>query len=161
MIRNKIQDAFHLMAVLALFAAPMAIADDMDDVTALLNAYIETEGDIAEQGKLMSEDRVYIVGSPAIRLTDNVANMKLQLLGEKRRNTLNPGGLYMATIEDEIVRVYGDAAVASFRRSLIWRPSVEGVRNGSSNNTARQVVTVVMAKRDGDWKIVHTHISAG
>ena len=83
MIRNTIQGAFHLMAVLALFAAPMAIADDMDDVTALLNAYIETEGDIAEQGKLMSEDRVYIVGSPAIRLTDNVANMKLQLLGEK------------------------------------------------------------------------------
>ena len=161
MIRNKIQGAFHLMAVLALFAAPMAIADDMDDVTALLNAYIETEGDIAEQGKLMSEDRVYIVGSPAIRLTDNVANMKLQLLGEKRRNTLNPGGLYMASIEDAIVRVYGDAAVASFRRSLIWRARVEGVRNGSSNNTARQVVTGVMAKRDGDWKIVHTHISAG
>ena len=161
MIRNTIQGAFHLMAVLALFAAPMAIADDMDDVTALLNAYIETEGDIAEQGKLMSEDRVYIVGSPAIRLTDNVANMKLQLLGEKRRNTLNPGGLYMATTEDQIVNVYGDAAVASFRRSIIWRPSAEGMRNGQSNNTVRQLVTVVMAKIGRDWKIVHTHISAG
>jgi len=161
MIKNRIQGVFHLMAVLALFAAPMAIADDMDDVTALLNSYIKTEGDIAEQGKLMSEDRVYIIGAPAMRQTDNVANMTLQLLGEKRRNTLNPGGLYMATMEDEIVHVYGDAAVASFRRNLIWRPSVEGVRNGQSNNTARQVVTVVMAKIDGDWKIVHTHISAG
>ncbi len=28
-----------------------------------------------------------------------------------------------------------------------------------SNNTTRQLVTVVMAKVDGDWKIVHTHIS--
>ena len=161
MMKNRIQGVFYLMAVLALFAAPMANADDMNDVTALLNAYIETEGDIAEQGKLMSEDRVYIIGAPAIRLTDNVANMKLQLLGENRRNTLNPGGLYMATMEDKIVKTYGDAAVASFRLSLIWRPSAEGVRNGSSNNTARQVVTVVMAKIDGDWKIVHTHISAG
>ncbi len=161
MIRDKIQSAFHLMAVLALFAAPMANADDMDDVIALIDAYIETEGDLSEQGKLMSEDRVYIVGSPAMRQTDNLANMKLQLLGEKRRNTLNPGGLYMATMEDPIIRVYGDAAVASFRRNLIWRPSAEGVRNGSSNNTARQLVSVVMAKIDGDWKIVHTHISAG
>lgn len=159
MIRNKIQGAFHLMAVLALFATPMVNADDRDDVIALIDAYIETEGDLAEQAKLMSEDRVYIVGSPAVRLTNNVANMKLQLLSEERRNSIGPGGLYMATTEDQIVRVYGDAAVASFRRSLIWRPSAEGVRNGQSNNTVRQLVTVVMAKIGRDWKIVHTHIS--
>ena len=149
-----------LMAWSLLFGS-FAMADDKDDVMALLGAYIETESDLAAQSKLMSEDRVYIIGAPAVRVTDNVANMRLQLLGEKRRKTLDPGGLYMATVEDQIVRVYGDAAVASFRRSLIWRPSAEGVRNGSSNNTARQVVTVVMAKIDGDWKIVHTHISAG
>ena len=160
MIKNKTHGVFQLMAVLALFAAPMVNADDRDDVIALIDAYIETEGDIAEQGKLMSEDRVYIVGSPAIRLTDNVANMKLQLLGEKRRKSIGPGGLYMATTEDQIVNVYGDAAVASFRRSIIWRPSAEGMRNGQSNNTVRQLVTVVMAKIGRDWKIVHTHISA-
>ncbi len=72
---------------------------------------------------------------------------------------LDSKGIYYATREDQIVRVYGDAAVASFRRNLNWRPSAQGVRNGQSDSTNRQLVTVVMAKVDGDWKIVHTHIS--
>ena len=136
-----------------------AIADDREEVMALLDAYIETEGDLRAQGQLMSEDRIFIIGAPAMRQTDNAANMKMQLRGEPRRKPLDPDGLYMATVEDQIVRMYGDAAVASFRRNLNWRPSAEGVRNGQSNNTARQLVTVVMAKTGRDWRIVHTHIS--
>ncbi|SVE12798.1 uncharacterized protein METZ01_LOCUS465652, partial [marine metagenome] len=75
-----------LMAWSLLFGS-FAMADDKDDVMALLDAYIETESDLVAQSKLMSEDRVYIVGAPAVRVTDNVANMKLQLLWEKRRKT--------------------------------------------------------------------------
>ena len=74
---------------------------------------------------------------------------------------MDPDALYYATREDQIVRVYGDdAAVASFRRNLNFRPSAEGMRNGMNNSTTRQLVTVVMAKVNGDWKIVHTHISS-
>jgi ketosteroid isomerase-like protein len=159
MTKLKNLGIYPLIAVIGLFATATVQADDKDDATALLNAYIETESDLNAQSKLMSEDRIYIVGSPAMRMTDNEANMMGQAFGEKRREAMDSKSLYYATIEDQIVRMYGDAAVASFRRNINFQPSAAGMKNGMSNNTNRQLVTVVMAKIDGDWKIVHTHIS--
>ncbi|MDE0744061.1 MAG: nuclear transport factor 2 family protein [Woeseiaceae bacterium] len=159
MTKLKTLSIYNLIAVIGLFATATVQADDMDDVAALVNAYIETESDLNAQSKLMSEDRIYIVGSPAMRMTDNEVNMMGQAFGEKRREAMDSKSLYFATIEDQIIRMYGEAAVASFRRNLNFRPSADGMKNGMSNNTARQLVTVVMAKVDGDWKIVHTHIS--
>ena len=159
MTKLKTLGIYNLIAVIGLFATATVQADDMDDVTALVNAYIETESDLNAQSKLMSEDRIYIVGSPAMRMTDNEVNMMSQAFGEKRREAMDSKSLYFATIEDQIIRMYGEAAVASFRRNLVFRPSADGMKNGMSNNTGRQLVTVVMAKVDGDWKIVHTHIS--
>ena len=159
MTKLKTLGIYNLIAVIGLFATATVQADDMDDVAALVNAYIETESDLNAQSKLMSEDRIYIVGSPAMRMTDNEVNMMSQAFGEKRREAMDSKSLYFATIEDQIIRMYGEAAVASFRRNLVFRPSADGMKNGMSNNTARQLVTVVMAKVDGDWKIVHTHIS--
>ena len=159
MTKLKTLGIYNLLAVIGLFATATVQADDMDDVAALVNAYIETESDLNAQSKLMSEDRIYIVGSPAMRMTDNEVNMMGQAFGEKRREAMDSKSLYFATIEDQIIRMYGEAAVASFRRNLVFRPSADGMKNGMSNNTGRQLVTVVMAKVDGDWKIVHTHIS--
>jgi len=159
MTKLKTLGIYNLIAVIGLFATATVQADDMDDVAALVNAYIETESDLNAQSKLMSEDRIYIVGSPAMRMTDNEVNMMSQAFGEKRREAMDSKSLYFATIEDQIIRMYGEAAVASFRRNLVFRPSADGMKNGMSNNTGRQLVTVVMAKVDGDWKIVHTHIS--
>ena len=159
MTKLKTLSIYNLIAVIGLFATATVQADDMDDVAALVNAYIETESDLNAQSKLMSEDRIYIVGSPAMRMTDNEVNMMGQAFGEKRREAMDSKSLYFATIEDQIIRMYGEAAVASFRRNLVFRPSADGMKNGMSNNTGRQLVTVVMAKVDGDWKIVHTHIS--
>ena len=134
------------LAIMALLFSFSAKADDMDDVQALLDAYIETESDLMAQTRLMSDDRIFINGTPAMRMTDNQANMKGQIHVDSRRQQMDPSAIYYATREDQIVRVYGDAAVASFRRNLNFRPSAEGMRNGMSNNTARQLVTVVMAK---------------
>jgi len=159
MIKNKKMNILYLMALFSLFAASVVYADDIDDVTELLNAYIETESNLSAQVKLMSTDRIFIAGSPAMRMTNNATNMMGQSHVDKRNQELDSKGIYYATREDQIVRMYGDAAVASFRRNLNWRPSAQGVRNGQSDNTSRQLVTVVMAKVDGDWKIVHTHIS--
>ena len=149
----------HITAIISLLFSFIAKADDMDDVHALLDAYIETESDLMAQNALMSDDRVFIIGAPAMRMTDNKTNMMGQMHTDNSRKEMDPDAIYYATREDQMVRVYGDAAVASFRRNLNFRPSAEGMRNGMSNNTTRQLVTVVMAKVDGDWKIVHTHIS--
>ena len=154
-----IKKGIYNLAIVALLFSFSVKADDMDDVQALLDAYIETEADLMAQTELMSEDRIFIIGTPAMRMTDNQANMKGQIHVDSRRQQMDPGAIYYATREDQIVRVYGDAAVASFRRNLNFRPSAEGMKNGMSNNTSRQLVTVVMAKVNGDWKIVHTHIS--
>ena len=77
---NKIQWAFCLLAVLALGAAPMANADDRDDVEAVINQYIDSEGfDLAEQTKLMASDRTYIFGG--MRYSNNDKSMALQTAG--------------------------------------------------------------------------------
>tara|TARA_B100001741_G_C16490938_1_gene569640 strand:- start:296 stop:778 length:483 start_codon:yes stop_codon:yes gene_type:complete len=146
-----------LLAII--IVSSVAKADDMDDVLSLLDSYIETESDLMAQNALMSEDRIFIVGAPAVRMTDNKTNMMRQMHVNNRSEEMDPNSIYYASREDQIVRVYGDAAVASFRRSLNFLPSAEGMRNGMTNNTTRQLVTVVMAKVNGDWKIVHTHIS--
>ena len=156
-MQNNKYLASYILVLLSMFSISMVNADDMYVVQALLDAYIETESDLIAQTKLMSGDRIFINGSS--RMTDNETNMKCQMHTDNRRIQMDPDALYYATREDQIVRVYGDAAVASFRRNLNFRPSAEGMRNGMSNNTARQLVTVVMAKVDGIWKIVHTHIS--
>ncbi len=149
----------YVVAIISLLLSFTVRADDHDAVLALLDAYIETESDLMAQNALMSEDRIFIIGSPAMRMTDNKTNMMGQMHSENRRKEMDADAIYYATREDQIVRVYGDTAVASFRRNLNFRPSAEGIRNGMSNNTSRQLVTVVMAKVNGDWKIVHTHIS--
>ena len=146
-----------LLAII--IVSSVAKADDMDDVLSLLDSYIETESDLMAQNALMSEDRIFIIGAPAMRMTDNKTNMMRQMHVNNRSEEMDPNSIYYATREDQIVRVYGDAAVASFRRNLNFLPSAEGMKNGMSNNTTRQLVTVVMAKVNGDWKIVHTHIS--
>ena len=158
-MQNKNYITSYLFALLAIFTIGTVNADDHDDVLALLDAYIETESDLMAQNALMSEDRIFIVGAPAVRMTDNKTNMMRQMHVNNRSEEMDPNSIYYASREDQIVRVYGDAAVASFRRSLNFLPSAEGMRNGMTNNTTRQLVTVVMAKVNGDWKIVHTHIS--
>ena len=44
------------LAIIALLFSFNVRADDMDDVQALLDAYIETEADLMAQTELMSED---------------------------------------------------------------------------------------------------------
>ena len=93
MTKLKTLGIYNLIAVIGLFATATVQADDMDDVAALVNAYIETESDLNAQSKLMSEDRIYIVGSPAMRMTDNEVNMMSQAFGEKRREAMDSKSL--------------------------------------------------------------------
>ena len=159
MIKKKIQGAFVLMAVLALGAAPMANADDRDDVEAVINQYIDSEGfDLAEQTKLMASDRTYIFGG--MRYSNNDKSMALQTAGNKVITTANPDVQRIATIEDLKIRVNGNAAVASFYRTINDTNSVENVRAGQNAMISNyQTGTMVLFKTKGGWEIVHTHLS--
>ena len=151
------QSVFVLL--LSMFIAPLAAADDEADVRAVLAKYVATEtSDLAEQAKLMSDDRVYISGG--VRTTDNVSNMKAQVAGQNLGRELDPDRMTMVTIEDVMVNVYGDAAVASFYRYWTVIPGADAVRAGANpQGPPDQVVTLVLAKSGRDWKIVHTHQS--
>jgi hypothetical protein len=142
---------------LAALAAPIASADDADDVRVVVDAYLATEGNLQNQAKLMSDDRSFIAGG--FRQTDNVTNMKNQVAAAKRNQEIDPGTRLSVTGEDIIVRLIGDdAAVASFYRFWTVLASAESVRAGRNpQGPPNDAVTLVLAKMGGDWKIVHTH----
>lgn len=139
--------------------APVAVAADADDVRAVIDRYIATETtDLADQAKLMTDDRVYISGG--IRTTDNVSNMKAQVAGQKMIRQVDPDRMTMVRAEDVMVKMYGDAAVASFYRYWTVIPGADAIRAGMTpQGPPDQVVTLVLAKTGRDWKIVHTHQS--
>lgn len=153
-IRLLVQSLVVLLA--STFLAPLASADDQSDVRAVIADYVATETtDLADQAKLMSRDRVYISGG--VRTTDNVSNMKGQVAGQKLARELDSETKVIVTIEDLLVRVYGDAATASFYRYWTVIPGADTGRAGSG--PPDQVVTLVLAKSGGDREIVHTHQS--
>ena len=57
-------------------------------------------------------------------------------------------------IEDPLVRVYGDVAVASFMRLFDIAPPGE-----RANNTGAAWFSMVLVKDKGEWKIAHHHVS--
>ena len=147
------------LLVCGLALSPMAYADDEDDVRAVIDRYLETETtDLAAQARLMTDDRTYISGG--IRTTDNVANMEGQVAGQNLIRQVDPDRKVIVTIEDVLVKMYGDAAVASFYRYWSVIPGADAVRAGMNpQGPPDQVVTLVLAKTGRDWKIVHTHQS--
>ncbi len=141
----------------AALVSPIASADDADDVRAVVDEYLATEGDLAKQAKLMTDDRSFIANG--FRQTDNARNMKNQMAAAERNRELDPDTKFSVSGEDILIRVIGDdAAVASFYRFWTVLASAESVRAGRNpQGPPNDAVTLVLAKMGGDWKIVHTH----
>lgn len=139
------------------FVAPIAAADDVDDVRAVVNQYLATESDLERQARLMTDDRSFIAGG--FRQTDNVTNMRNQIAAAKRNRELDPDTKLSVTGEDIKIRMIGDAAaVASFYRFWTVLVSAESIRQGRNpQGPPDDAVTLVLGKVGNDWKIVHTH----
>lgn len=143
----------------ATLASPFAAAAPVDDVRAVVNQYLATEGDLEKQARLMTDDRSFIAGG--FRQTDNVTNMKNQIAAAKRNRELDPDVKLSVTGEDIKIRMIGnEAAVASFYRFWTVLASAESVRQGRNpQGPPNDAVTLVLGKVGNDWKIVHTHQS--
>ena len=144
-----------LIIVLAgLIFAPYALADDKDDVLAVVKQYGDLEGDLAAQAKLMRSDRVYITGG--MRQTDEAKNMAMQMAARQASEAVNGGKTkFMTILEGPVIRVYGNVAVASFVRAFNTIPY-----NKPANPPGQPVwVTLVLVKEGGKWGIAHTHQS--
>jgi uncharacterized protein (TIGR02246 family) len=143
------------IAVLAMFAIP-AQADDKADIEALIKEYnrLEEMSDMAGQAKLMTPDRIWI-GGTAGRRTNQDLNMKIQQAGLDRSKKRSPATA-LHDVRDLIIRVYGDAAIASFYwyQSLILTPDQEG-----PNPSTVLIHSLFLVKQDGSWKIAYSHSS--
>ena len=146
-----------LFAIAALaMCATLAQADDKADIEALIKEYnrLEEMSDMAGQAKLMTPDRIWI-GGTAGRMTDQALNMKTQQAGMDRSNKRSLATA-LHDVRDLIIRVYGDAAIASFYwyRTWILTPDQEG-----PNPSAVLIQSLFLVKQDGSWKIAYSHNS--
>jgi uncharacterized protein (TIGR02246 family) len=143
-----------LTLVLAAMAVP-ALADDHDDVVAVIHEYLRTEdaGDLATQAKIMSPDRVWLVTGAGRRL-DQAENFEIQ---KKSSAAAERAGNAVATVSearDIEVRMHADGRVAI--ASFYWYLTPLG---GDGSSPTPNLVTHVLEKGSDGWKIVHTHIS--
>lgn len=141
------------VATLLLVMPFSLLADDMDDVMAVIEAYGDLEGDLAAQAELMRPDRVYITGG--MRQTNESLNMRNQIATREAQEALNGGKTeFVTTIEDVDISIHGDVAIASFVRWWNVYPANQAPVLG-----APTWVSLVLIKEGSDWLIKHTHQS--
>jgi ketosteroid isomerase-like protein len=151
----------------ASFILPAAAAAqrpaDVDAVNHLIDQYGATEDamDIPAQARLMSTDRVLI--SQSGRRTDQTTNMRIQQAANEAFKKQVPGVQMFTEDRDRLIRFFanGAVAVASFYRytNIILPPHTPPDVAKQAEAGPPEVLTLVLEKRDGEWKIVHTHIS--
>jgi len=142
-----------LIALAGLAIAPLAFADDMDDVMAVIAEYGELEDNLQEQADLIRDDRVMITN---VRQSDQKKNMAIQIAARKANEAANGGKTkFITTIEAPQIKLYGDVAVASFVRTFAVFPHNQAPVPANPG----QWVTLVLVKEGGDWGIAHTHMS--
>ncbi len=138
--------------------------DDMDAIKSQIDRYGELEDamDMPGQAKLMSADRVWI-GQAAGRRTDQAVNMKIQQAQYEQLKKRVRGIQTFTDDRDRLIRYFGGGTVAvvSFYRytATILPANTAADVVEEFEPPAPSVATLVLEKRGGDWKIVHTHFS--
>ena len=142
-----------LVASAAVLFAPMAIADDADDVMAVVQQWADTEADLTAQAKIIRADRVQVTGGG--RQSDQAGNLRVQLANHNARvRTAGGEPEIIVRIESPQVAVYGDTAVVSFIRLFNVIPY-----NSDPLPPNRAWFTLVLVKERGSWGIAHSHVS--
>ena len=142
-----------LVASAAILFAPMAFADDADDVMAVVQQWADTEADLTAQAKTIRADRVQVTGGG--RQSDQAGNLRVQLANHNARvRTAGGEPELIVRIESPQVAVYGDTAVVSFMRLFNVVPY-----NSDPLPTNRAWFTLVLVKERGSWGIAHSHVS--
>ena len=157
---------FPLAALLALSLQPLTAQNqgDIEAVNQLLDRYAQFEEsmDMMGQAQLMSQDRVWI-GNGAGRITDQAKNMQIQGAQFENNQAAMPGLRWFVDDRDRLVKFYGSGgvAVASFYRYTTYIIPGDARPDLAEALAATQPIamTLVLEKSDGEWKIVHTHVS--
>ncbi len=160
--------SLHLAVVLSFAVAALPLhaqgRADQDAINRIIDQYsaLEDAGDMAAQAQLMTADRVWIA-QWAGRMTNQDMNMRRQQAGFDARKEYLPGIQWFTDARDRLIKFYGNGsvAVASFYWYRIFvlpgNTPPEIAATFAPLNPA--VITLVLEKQGGDWKIVHTHNS--
>ncbi len=134
-------------------------------INKLIDAYNQTEDDCdyEAQAKLMSSDRIFVGAAGEGRAVDQSKNMKFQKVHLNIVQKEVPGIIWHTESRDRIIRFHGNGDVAIV--SFFW---IRGVYLPAGTpaeiavkypNPEPHNVTLVCEKKNGEWKIVHTHMS--
>src|SRR5947208_8516479 len=136
---------------------------DVDAINRLIDRYgaLEDAMDMNAQAQLMSADRVFIVQA-AGRRTDQATNMRIQQAAFDQIKKRFPGVQTFTEDRDRLIKLYGNGSVAVasfFRYTTTILPPTTPPEVAKEFGPGAATITLVLEKRDGDWKIVHTHVS--
>jgi len=137
---------------------------DAEAINRLIDRYgaLEDAMDMNGQAQLMSTERVWIAQG-AGRRTDQATNMRVQQAAFDQLKKRLPGVQTFTEDRDRLVKFYGNGsvAVASFFRytTMILPPTTTPEVAKEFGPVPAVAITLVLEKRDADWKIVHTHVS--
>ena len=140
---------------LVLWLIPAGVmADDAEDVLAVVHRWAELENDLVAQSALVTDDRIQVF--EMWRRTDQAQNLRVQLAKRAAIRKLDPGWDVIVTVEAPIVRIYGDdAAVVSFKRMYEVIPG-----NAPPRPVYQTYISMTLIKEGSEWKIAHMHGSA-
>ena len=96
-----------------------------------------------------------------VRALDNSLNAAQQAAFDQLKKRL-PGIQTFTEDRDRLIKLYanGSVAVASFYRyTTTILPPTTPPEVAKEFGPGAATITLVLEKRDGDWKIVHTHVS--
>ena len=135
---------------------------DIDAINRLIDRYgtLEDAMDMNAQGQLMSADRVWIVQA-AGRRTDQATNMRIQQATFDQLKKRFPGVQTFTEDRDRLIKLYGNGSVAVasfFRYTTTLLPPATPPEVAKEFGPQAVAISLVLEKRDSDWKIVHTHV---
>jgi len=136
---------------------------DVDAINRLIDRYgtLEDAMDMNTQAQLMSADRVWIVQA-AGRRTDQATNMRIQQATFDQLKKRFPGVQTFTEDRDRLIKLYGNGSVAVasfFRYTTTMLPPATPPEVAKEFGPQAVAISLVLEKRDSDWKIVHTHVS--
>jgi hypothetical protein len=157
-----------MIAVVVFIPTHIASQSDTPDLVQihrLIDRYgaAEAAGDLKAQGELMTKDRLWVNPRRGRRL-DNARNMEIQqAMADNRRKSSEKLKLFVDD-KERIIRFLanGTVAIASFYRfytGIVPEDAPEHIKEEYGSAQAPELMSLVLEKRNGEWKIVFTHTS--
>ena len=143
--------ALTTLFVVGMFLTTVAMADDVDDVKAVVREHFTTlnagDQDAHLQRHHIPAYNRFTVGGLRWHF-DSVEEQKQQI-----RNTFEQGSQYNLSLRDVEVSIHGDSAVVScYVVGSILRPNGNTIQR-------RDRYSAMLLKQGGQWKAVHAHAS--